>query len=175
MRIRPIELRTANKFIVEKHRHHKEVQGHKFSIGCFYENLIVGVAVCGRPVSRKLDNGLTLEVTRLCTDGTANVCSKLYSACAKIAKELGYDKIQTYILKSETGISLKATGWICEDDNVGGKAWNSSGKMTRTDVVRDLFGIEKKYPNEKKQRWIKMLNREQSVQGDINDKNKNDA
>lgn len=158
LRIKPIELKEANKFIVRLHRHHKEVQGHKFSIGCLSNDTLAGVAVCGRPVSRHLDTGLILEVTRLCTDGTKNVCSKLYAACARIAKELGYDKIQTYILKSETGLSLKASGWECENNDVGGKAWNSSGKTKRTSSTINLFGEEKKYPNEKKQRWIKKIN-----------------
>ena len=42
---------------------------------------------------------------------------KLYSACAKISKEMGYDKIITYILKSEKGTSLKTSGWICEKES----------------------------------------------------------
>lgn len=156
MRIRPIELKQANKFIVELHRHHKQVQGHKFSIGCFEEDKMIGVAICGRPVSRHLDNGLTMEVTRLCTDGTKNVCSKLYSACARIAKELGYDKIVTYILESETGHSLKATGWQCEAVGCGGLKWKRNDGE-RTDTIVNLFGEEKKYPNELKQRWAKVL------------------
>ena len=40
----------------------------------------MGVVIVGQPVSRYLDNGLTLEVNRLCTDGTKNVCSMLYAA-----------------------------------------------------------------------------------------------
>lgn len=157
--IHPIELKKANKFIIELHRHHKEVQGHKFSIGLDANGKMVGVAVCGRPVSRHLDTGYILEVTRLCTDGTKNACSKLYSSCARIAKELGYDKIITYILESETGHSLKATGWECEAKGVGGKAWSGkyNGKA-RTSSIINLFGEEKKYPNEMKQRWMKKLN-----------------
>ena len=158
-RIVPIGLKEANKFIIKLHRHHKRVQGQKFSIGLEANGALVGVAVCGRPVSRHLDTGLILEVTRLCTDGTKNACSKLYSACARIAKELGYDKIITYILESETGHSLKATGWECEAKGVGGKAWSGkyNGKA-RTSSIINLFGEEKKYPNEMKQRWMKKLN-----------------
>lgn len=154
--IRPIELKSANKFIIDLHRHHKEVQGHKFSIGCFNETQLVGVAVCGRPVSRHLDTGLILEVTRLCTDGTKNVCSKLYSACARIAKELGYDKIITYILESETGHSLKATGWDSEG-KAGDKSWDRPKRRRNTTII-NLFGETKKYPNEMKVRYSKKLN-----------------
>lgn len=108
--IRPIGLKQANSFIIKLHRHHKEVQGHKFSIGLFDKERLIGVAVCGRPVSRRLDDGTRLEVTRVCTDGTRNACSMLYGRCARIAKEMGWVEIQTYILKSETGVSLRAAG-----------------------------------------------------------------
>lgn len=159
MKIVPIELKQANKFVHDLHRHHKPVQGHKFSIGLLSAEKLVGVAICGRPVSRHLDTGYILEVTRLCTDGTKNACSKLYSACARIARELGYDKIITYILDSETGNSLIATGWECEATGIGGKKWSGTlnNGTKRTDIKVDLFGEERKYPNEMKQRWSKTL------------------
>ena len=155
----PLSLIEANKFILENHRHHYKVIGHKFSIGLMKDGKLIGVAVCGRPVSRYLDNGKTLEITRLCTDGTKNACSKLYSACARIAREMGYEKIITYILQSESGVSLKASGWTCEAKGVGGESWSGKGrKRQRTDEIVTLFGTIKKYANEKKQRWIKYLN-----------------
>ena len=80
-------------------------------------------AIVGRPVSRYLDNGITLEVNRLCTDGTRNACSFLYSAAWRAARNLGYKKLITYILASETGSSLKAAGWKCVGE-CGGKRWN---------------------------------------------------
>lgn len=156
LRVRPVELKEANKFIVALHRHHKEVQGHKFSIGCYSGEELLGVAVCGRPVSRHLDNGLNLEVTRLCTSGGKNICSKLYSACARIAKELGYDSIITYILASETGVSLRASGWMNEGE-AGDTSWDRP-KRRRDVATINLFGEQRKYPNEKKQRWRKKLN-----------------
>ena len=156
LEVQPITLRKANAFVVAHHRHHKQVQGAKYAIGIFCKCGMQGVAICGRPVGRKLDDGLTVEVVRLCVkDGINNGCSKLYAACSRIAKEMGYKKIITYILQSETGVSLKASGWQLEADNVGGKAWNSSGKIIRTDEVTDLFGTYKKYPAEMKQRWSK--------------------
>ena len=60
----PVTLRQANAFVAEHHRHHKPVVGHKFSIGCQKDGALVGVAIAGRPVSRYLDDGFTLEVTR---------------------------------------------------------------------------------------------------------------
>lgn len=76
----PVSLKEANAFVAEHHRHHKPVTGHKFSIGCQSMGRLVGVAIVGRPVSRYLDDGLTLEVTRLCTTGERNACSMLYAA-----------------------------------------------------------------------------------------------
>lgn len=78
----PVSLKEANVFVEQHHRHHKPVVGHKFSIGCTDGKDIVGVAIVGRPVSRHLDDGWTLEVNRLCTDGTHNACSMLYAAMA---------------------------------------------------------------------------------------------
>lgn len=40
-----------------------------------------------------MDNGRTLEVLRLCTQGDKDVCSFLYSRAASIAREMGYEKI----------------------------------------------------------------------------------
>jgi len=158
--IRPITLRFANFFILKFHRHHKPVTGAKYAIGifCKYCNEVCGVAICGRPVARKLDDGLTIEVNRLCVkDGIPNGCSKLYGACSRIAKEMGYKKIVTYILMSESGSSLKASGWNLEATNVGAKAWNSSGNRVRKSEITDLFGTYRKYPVELKQKWSKVL------------------
>ena len=82
----------------------------------------MGVAIMGRPVSRYLDNGLTLEVNRLCTTGEKNVCSMLYAAAARAAKAMGYRKIITYTLDTEPGASLRAAGWTCMG-RAGGKRW----------------------------------------------------
>ena len=82
----------------------------------------MGVAIVGRPVSRYLDNGLTLEVNRLCTTGEKNVCSMLYAAAARAAKAMGYQKIITYTLDTEPGASLRAAGWTCMG-LAGGKRW----------------------------------------------------
>ena len=83
LRLRPISLRDANEYVRQHHRHHKPVAGHKFSIGCEADGELVGVIIAGRPVSRYLDDGFTLEVTRLCTNGAKNACSFLYGAAAR--------------------------------------------------------------------------------------------
>ena len=122
LEIVPMTLREANAFVEQNHRHHGKVVGHKFSIGLSDGEKIVGVAIVGRPVSRYLDNGLTLEVTRLCTTGEKNACSMLYSAAARAAKAIGYRKIITYTLDTEAGASIRAAGWTCMGQ-AGGKRW----------------------------------------------------
>lgn len=109
----PVTLAAANTFVNAHHRHHKATAGHKFSIGCAKDGELVGVAIVGRPVSRYLDDGWTLEVNRLCTTGEKNACSILYAASARAAKAMGYRKIITYTLDSESGSSLRAAGWSC--------------------------------------------------------------
>lgn len=129
--IKPINFKDACAFVKMYHRHHKPPQGYKFGICSFFGSKMVGVAMCGRPVARRLDDGETLEITRLCTDGTKNACSHLYAACARIAKEMGYKEIITYTLDSESGVSLKAAGWKVYGV-AGGKSWNVPSRP-RTD------------------------------------------
>lgn len=83
----PVSLKEANAFVARYHRHHKPVVGHKFS---------VAAAVNG-------------EIT----DGTHNACSFLYAAAWRAARNMGYKRLVTYILDTETGGSLRAAGWRC--------------------------------------------------------------
>jgi hypothetical protein len=118
-----VELGEANAFVAQHHRHHIPVVGHLFSLGAVVGDKIVGVCIVGRPVSRHRDNGMTAEVTRLCTDGTRNACSFLYGAAARAAFALGFTKIGTYILASEPGTSLTAAGWRLIGER-GGGSWS---------------------------------------------------
>jgi hypothetical protein len=113
--LRPVSLREANAFVQEHHRHHRPVPGAKFGLAVARDGAtaghIVGVAIVGRPVARHLDDGWTLEVTRLCTDATPNACSKLYGAAQRATRALGYTRLITYTLPAEGGASLRAAGW----------------------------------------------------------------
>lgn len=122
-----IDLGEANAFVERYHRHHKPVIGHLFSIGACLDDKIVGVVIVGRPVSRHRDDGVTAEVTRLCTDGSRNACSFLYGAAARAAFALGFERIGTYILASEDGASLRASGWRLLGER-GGGSWNSPSR-----------------------------------------------
>ena len=128
MRIKHIELKEANAFVAEHHRHHSPVRGHRFSIGVVdAAGQLHGVAIVGRPVARAIDYTTTVEVLRLCTDGTLNACSMLYSACRRAARELGYRRIITYILEDEPGTSLRAAGWR-DCYNTAGGSWDTPAR-----------------------------------------------
>lgn len=148
MEIFPVHFAQANNLVEHWHRHHGRVVGYKFAVGVreyLDENKIEairGVAICGRPVARNSDDGETLEVVRLATDGTKNACSMLYGACARIAKEMGYRRILTFTLESEPGISLKASGWKFSGITPG-KSWSVPSRE-RVD----------KHPLVPKKRWI---------------------
>ena len=160
MKAIPLELKKANQIVEQWHRHHDPVHRDKFRIGCVDEkNEIVGVIQCARPVSRYLDDGLTIEVVRCCTNGTKNACSFLYSRAARIAKEMGYMRIITYILQSEDGTSLKASGWHIDKELCGGGSWDAPSRPR--DLIPTQYCLfeqpKPKYSTEKKQRWVKEL------------------
>lgn len=127
-----VELSEANAFVRAHHRHHRPVVGHKFSLGARLDGELQGVVIVGRPVSRMRDDGDTLEVTRLCTTGHKNACSFLYGAAARACFALGYHRIGTYILMSEDGASLRASGWRLLGQR-GGGSWKRENRPGTTD------------------------------------------
>lgn len=126
-----IEFAEAAAFVSEHHRHHTPPQGHLFSIGAFEALRLCGIVIVGRPVARARQDGLTAEVTRLCTDGTPNACSFLYGCAARAAMALGYQRIGTYTLARESGASLRGAGWRVITE-VKGRSWDTPSRR-RTD------------------------------------------
>lgn len=120
----PLDLDEANALVRRWHRHHGEVVGHKFSLGVADDGGVIhGCAIIGRPVARGLQDGWTLEVNRVSTDGTPNACSMLYGAARRAAFALGYSRLVTYTLAEEGGVSLRAAGWRVVGE-VKGRSWN---------------------------------------------------
>ncbi len=154
----PMSFRDVSAYVSKYHRHHAPVRGDRFRLGVIAGDQLVGVIQVGNPVNRELNDGWTCEVVRCCTDGTRNACSFLYSRAARIAKELGYKKIITYILQSEMGTSLKASGWHLAKEGVGGGTWIRSDRLNFEEI--SLFDRKPKYSTEKKQRWEKELQKE---------------
>lgn len=146
MRLVPLSLRQANALVEQLHRHHKPARGGRFFSGCMVEDRLVGAAIVSRPVGREIDQWKVAEVVRLVTDGTPNACSFLYGATARIAKAMGFERIQTYILASEPGTSLKAAGWTFSH-MTDGRNWNTKARG----------GRREDQPMEDKQCWVKVL------------------
>ena len=128
MNLQPISLKEAMRFVDDNHRHHRAPQGGLFAIGLSENDQVIGVAIVGRPVARLLDNGYTAEVTRLCVKpGFYNACSMLYSACWRAARGMGYQRLITYVLSSESGVSLLASGFRLIGQ-CGGGTWARKGR-----------------------------------------------
>lgn len=152
MTIVPITLRQARGFVGKHHRHNLPSKGWKFGVGLTVgDSQLVGVGMAGQPVSRRLDDGLTIEITRVCTDGTRNANSMIYGALSRAAFALGYRRIITYTLQSESGASLRAAGFKVAAELPSTRGWDRSG---RPRVESDLFGRERT-PHEAKVRWEK--------------------
>lgn len=146
-----MDLLTARRYVAEHHRHNEPPSGWKFGVGLQSEGELIGVAMAGQPVARLLNDGFTLEITRVCTNGQRNANSMLYGAIVRAAKALGYRRLYTYTLAEEAGTSLKASGWTADKELAARKGWNTP---SRPRYETNLFG-EKITPHETpKIRWI---------------------
>ena len=141
LEVQPIDFEEACRFIDDNHSHHLPPQGWKFGIAVNDGEKVVGVITIGRPVARNADDGWTLEVTRCCTDRTKNVASMLYGAAWRAVRAMGYKRLITYTLKSESGISLIAAGYKVIGETSGG-SWS-----------RDMRKRIDKHPLQEKLKW----------------------
>lgn len=142
--LHPVRLREARAYIAQHHRHHTPPVGHLFSIGVANGSTVVGVIVVGRPVARHLDDGLTAEVTRCCTDGTHNAASMLYGAAWRACKAMGYRRLVTYTRTDEGGASLRAAGWRSVAQRTARPGWDTPSRprvddSTEHNVQRTLW------------------------------------
>lgn len=129
--LRPITQAEAFDFIRKYHRH------HSVPVGALWwhavhdsEGVLRGVAIVGRPVARRLDDGFTVEVTRLCTDGTPNACSMLYGAARRVALDKGYRRGVTYTLPD----NFAGQFWHRARPSIHMPRWASRITLTVTDV-----------------------------------------
>jgi hypothetical protein len=109
----PVTRSEAQAFVLNFHRHSKPPLGGLFQVGASDGLRMVGVAIVGRPVARRLQDGATAEVLRCCVidDAPKGTCSFLYGACWRAAKALGWRRLVTYTLARESGASLRGAGW----------------------------------------------------------------
>jgi hypothetical protein len=144
LRLVPLTLAQANEHVAAWHRHNRPVVGAKFSIGAAdADGILRAVAITGRPVARHYDDGDTLEVCRVATDGTRNANSFLYGACARAAFALGYRRLITYTQADESGSSLRAAGWRVIAERPARPGWSAPSRprdnAAYTSTARQLW------------------------------------
>jgi hypothetical protein len=128
LHVEPITIRQANEYVDAVHRHHgPSPPGFAmFSIAAVTDDgEIRGIATTAIPnaANRLTDGFRTAEIVRVATDGTPNACSILYAASARAAKALGFSRIISYVLDTETGISIRAAGWKQDEGDFGNLSW----------------------------------------------------
>ena len=156
MHLVPITQAQAKKFVAKHHRHSKPPWVSRFQVGLEDDaGELVGVAVAGIPSARRLCDGHTIEITRLCTIGERNAPSMLYGAIVRAAKALGYTRAFTYTLQSESGASLKASGWVLDKKLDTPQTWDRPGRRRGAENP-DLFG-HRTFEPAPRVRWRKDL------------------
>lgn len=130
VKILPMTIGTARAFVLENHRHSGAPQGGLFAVGICLDGQTVGVAIAGRPVAPALQDGYTIEITRVCTIGHKNGCSMLYGAIRKAGKALGYRRFITYTRFDESGSSLRAAGFTATGKTIA-REWVGGNKRNR--------------------------------------------
>jgi hypothetical protein len=154
-RVTPITLRAARAYITEHHRHNVAPKGWRFGVALRNgSEAVLGVATAGQPVSRILDDGYTLEVTRVCTLGEKNASSMLYGAICRAAKAMGYRRVITYTLDTEPGTSLLASGFTEVGRGKGGRSWATKTNGGRYEST--LWG-QRIVPEAGRIRWERAL------------------
>jgi hypothetical protein len=152
----PLTLAQARRYVAEHHRHNEPPIGHRFSIGLQRGGALVGVVIAGHPQARKADDGRTLELLRLTTEGDRNACSRLYSAACRAAFAMGYRKVITYTLEEEPGSSLLAAGFSVSGRTEGHQGWKHTAGPRAAELPR-LFDPPK-MPVGPKTRWERVAN-----------------
>jgi hypothetical protein len=152
----PLTLAQARRYVAEHHRHNEPPIGHRFSIGLERDGVLVGVVVAGHPQARKADDGRTIELLRLTTEGDRNACSRLYSAACRAAAAMGYRRVITYTLDSEPGTSLLASGFVRDGLSPGGEWKHTDGPRS---AERPRLFDPPKMPTGPKVRWLREMER----------------
>jgi hypothetical protein len=150
----PIKQKPAFAFVLKHHRHNQSLPaGDVFRVAIIEAEQIVSVAIAGYPTAEGLNDGRSLEITRVCTLGTRNACTRLYGALGRAAKALGYRTLWTYTLESEPGTSPRAAGFEL-DAVIPERDWSKESGRPR--YQENLFG-ERRTPAGPKLRWRRDL------------------
>lgn len=151
LQLAEISRKEARAFILDHHRHNPPPAGDRWRHAVYNGRELVAVAMIGRPVARMIDHTKVVEVNRLCVDHgldqelTWKACSMLYGAAADEAKARGFEKIITYTLETERGMSLRYARWK-KDGMTRGGTWNRPSRARQD-----------KSPTCRKIRWAKKI------------------
>ena len=129
----PMTLREANDFVAQFHRHNGRTSrnGGKFAIGVSDGNRLLGVSIVGWPLSATYMDGFTAEVLRVCVlpDSQKGANSFLYASCWRAWRAMGGKRLITYTLATESGSSLKGSGWKILHETKGHNDWAAKSRM----------------------------------------------
>ncbi len=130
---RPIGQRAARDWIASTHRHLGPPRGDVFRVAIWKSETLVGVAIAARPSARMIDDGRTLEISRVATTGERDACSFAYGRLRRAGIALGWVRFITYTLADEPGSSLRGAGWIHAGWTDGGE-WSRPSRERRAAI-----------------------------------------
>jgi hypothetical protein len=139
LRLVPVSLEQANEHVAAWHRHNSPVIQAKFCVGAADDDDVLrAVAIVEYPKARGNADDLTVEVTRVASDGTRNANSILYGACARAAFALGYRRVITYTQASESGSSLRAAGYRVLAERPPRPGWSTPSRPRDNTTYRSV-------------------------------------
>lgn len=130
LELRPVTVRAACDRVRILHRHLPRVVGGLFGVTVWVDGELVGVGIASQPKARQSNDGYTVEISRIATDGHPNACSRLYGALCRAAAAIGMRRAVTFTRLDEPGTSLRAAGFR-EDGVTQEQSWDRPQRSRR--------------------------------------------
>lgn len=123
LELQPLPVRAACDEVWILHRHLPRVVGGLFACALWVDGTRVAVAIASLPKAPQSNDGFTVEISRLASDGHRNACSRLYGALCRAAAAVGYRRAITFTRLDEPGTSLVAAGFT-DDGLTREQSWD---------------------------------------------------
>ena len=136
LRLVDVTFSAARAFVARHHGHCAPPVTWRWCHGVANGSQLVGVALTGNPVAPAYMHRGIAEVNRLCVRRDVapmlcwNAASMLLAEACRVAERHGFKHIVTYTRAGESGVSLRAAGWVCEG-RAGGRSWISPKRPRR--------------------------------------------
>ena len=145
LRLEAVSFADAKDFIRAHHRHCAPPVGWRYGAAVLNGREMAGLMTAGRPVAAALDRQGCIEINRVCVkDSTPrvlveNACSMLYGYACRQAFKRGYQRVVTYTLTGEAGVSLRAAGFVPVAQTQDG-SWDraSRPRIDRSPTIRKI-------------------------------------